>query len=193
MLYIQYQKATNLQQLITQLSPILSINEVDFYNDFFNILTANAIGLDNWGEILGQSRGIKIDNAKYTAFGFYDGKSAFITPPKNFGQGVFYNKRTPGLLNLADDAYRHLLLLVYGGQTTNNSVGGINRIMNYYYSLIGNTQKVIIRENIDKPMSLQYLFNFKLQDYESAIYNPDDGILPRPAGCSISLLDNQDF
>lgn len=192
MLYLQYQKAIKLKSLIEQLTPILSIDEDAFYNDFFNILTCKSDGLDNWGVILGQSRGIVVPDVSQV-FGFYKTDDAWSPPPKNFNRGLFYKKVLSPIQNLTDDAYRHLLLLIYGNQTINYSIGSCARLLNYYYQSIDANKKVKVEENVVEIMSIKYLFNFILKPYEHAIFNITTGALPRPAGVSITLLDNQIF
>lgn len=192
MLYLQYQKAINLKALIDQLRPILTINEESFYNDFFNILTCKTDGLDNWGIILGQSRGIPIANNENN-FGFYKNSSSWVPKPKNFGKGIFFKKRLNPIQNLTDDAYRQLLLLIYGTQSINYSIGACARLLNYYYNTQDITHKVKVDENIIEPMSIRYLFNFDLKPYEFSIYDILVGALPRPIGVSITFLDHQSF
>lgn len=188
MLYLQYQKATRLKALIDQLSPILTIAENDFYTNFFNIETCNGDGLDNWGIILGQSRSIAVPNYD-NVVGFYKDTDTWLPKPKNFNRGNFYQKRELPEQNLLDEPYRQLLLLIYGNQVTNNSVGGCCRLLNYYYQGISTTQKVKVDENVVEMMSIRYLFNFALENYERSIFNILIGALPRPVGVSITYVE----
>jgi hypothetical protein len=188
MLYLQYQKAARLKALIDQLSPILTIAENDFYTNFFNIETCNGDGLDNWGSILGQSRSIAVsDNDNF--LGFYKDTDTWLPKPKNFNHGTFYQNRELPEQNLLDEPYRQLLLLIYGNQVTNNSVGGCCRLLNYYYHSISTTKKVKVDENVVEMMSIRYLFNFVLENYERSIFNVLIGALPRPVGVSITYVE----
>ena len=192
MIYIQYQKAEKLKQLIEQLKPILTIDANSFYNDFFNILTCTTIGLDNWGVILNQFRGVPI-SSNIGTFGFYKDSSAWLPKPKNFNRGGFYKKRLPGIVELNDVAYRHVLLFTYASQTINNSVGSANQILNYYYQSIDPLKKVWVKENTNIIMSIDYFFNFTLHDYERNIYTIAYGLLPRPAGVGFTITENAIF
>ena len=192
MIYVQYEKATRLQALVTQLSPILTIDEDDFYNDFFHLETCDANGLDNWGVILGQSRSIAIEDTTDVT-SFYTDTEAWTPKPKNFNRGVFYKKKESPVQNLTDAAYRQLLLFIYSGQTSNNSIGSMTKILNYYYQSLDVSKKVIVVENVVESMSIQYQFNFELQPYEISIFNISVGALPRPAAVSVTIIDNQIF
>jgi hypothetical protein len=191
-MYIQYDKSTNLKALIEGLNPILSINEEEFYKNWFNILTAKSEGLDNWGRILNFGRGIKTDPTDLKVFGFYNGTSSFLTPPSNFNNGNWYKQTVPIIQNLTDDAYRQVLQLVYLSQISNGSVSNINKILNYYYQSKDISKKIKVKENLTEIMTLKIEFNFKLEPVEINIFSIN-GVLPIPTGVSYTIQDNLTF
>ena len=74
-----------------------------FYNKVFNPLTAEGVGLDIWGRIVGASRYLTVDNEDF--FGFY-GQN--LNP---MNQSPFYNTGDTDLFRLTDEAYRTLIFL----------------------------------------------------------------------------------
>lgn len=82
-----------------------------FYDNIMNIETAQGVGLDYWGRIVGVERNIYIDSttSEDPLFGFAGGDSV------PFNQGIFFdpNNVQTGkriLVTLIDDSYRQLIL-----------------------------------------------------------------------------------
>lgn len=125
-----------------------SANIDAFYNNVWNIDTANGVGLDLLGRIIDVSRIIQIPAATTGAAGFFG--FAQQTGSVGFGQGVFYNASpsTTGQYPLPDDAYRALILLKAVANIGDCSIPTLNRILGQLFSakitgsITGNTLTV---------------------------------------------------
>ena len=85
-----------------QIDPTMEIEE--FYEKIFDPRTAEGIGLDIWGIIVGASREIEVDDYEY--FGF---QGSLLQP---FDQAPFWiEKGKTNLYRMADDAFRQLIFL----------------------------------------------------------------------------------
>ena len=91
-----------IETFATQIDPTMEIEE--FYKKYFDPRTAEGIGLDIWGIIVGASREIEVDDYEY--FGF---QGSLLQP---FDQAPFWiEKGKTNLYRMADDAFRQLIFL----------------------------------------------------------------------------------
>lgn len=191
-IYVQFATADNINTLFDNLYPLLTIDPLEFHRDYFDIDTCKTDGLDNWGRILDFSRQIIVpDYSKVFGFGTVDNPPSPIKTgyPQNFGHGSFYGGQTKPVI-LDNEQYRAVLKFRYASLTTNMTLFSINHIMNAYFNTRDPTHKVRVTE--PGKMQLLYEFNFKLADYERAMFN-NRNILPSPGAVQCFMLENQIF
>lgn len=153
-----------------------------FYDVIWNIDTAQGFGLDIWGRIVVIGRNIEITESDY--FGF-------STPPTKswlpFNQGVFYNgEKSTSVFRLADNAYRALILAKALSNISATDVRSLNRALRSLFQNRGNAYVKQVG-----PMAIEYVFEFFLEPWESSVVRFSEA-LPRPAGVSVSVSDEND-
>lgn len=184
--YIQFEQATNLNNLLSGLAPYLTINEDTFYNDFFNINTCIGDGLDNWGKLLNVPRVIYTPDL-IECFGFDTGETP--TPldtgyPQNFDNGNFWGGQMVAN-TLTDDQYRLLLRLKYFSLNTNASLGALNYCMNIIVQLINPIYKAKFSEIGLMELTLEV--NFYFNDLQYAIFS-NKAFMPIPLGVDYIII-----
>lgn len=174
----QYTDAVNLQTLLEEKNDWYFQNQQEFwsywFNNVFNLATANDFGLAVWSIILNQPTFINNGPtpADYPAWGFG-------TFHKNFTNGNFSlsnGSSTP----LATPWARLLLQLRYFQLTSSGTVPEINRMLKYLFSSYGDAWLV---DNLD--MTQTYVFDFTIPAGMLMIFENFD-VLPRPAGVKSS-------
>jgi hypothetical protein len=133
----------------------------DFYNYVWNIDTAQGFGLDIWGRILGVGRTINVPAD---------------TP--NPGHYTF----TPGVLVLADDQYRQLLMVKALSNITDCTAGSLNKLLSKLFAGRGRCYV-----NDLGGMKMRFVFEFFLQPFEYAILMTS-GVTPGPAGVLLDVI-----
>lgn len=154
----------------------------DFYSNIWNVDTAQGLGLDIWGRIVVIGRNIEITESDY--FGF-------STPPTKswlpFNQGVFYNgEKSTSVFRLSDSAYRALILAKALSNISATDVWSLNRALR---SLFPNRGNAYVKQV--GPMAIEYVFDFILEPWETSVVRFSEA-LPRPAGVSVSVSDEND-
>lgn len=173
----QYDDATNLKAIIQYMQDVFNTNQTQFWSDWydnvFNLLTANEFGCAVWAIILGIP--LNIIQAPSTAipwgFGVFN---------KNFGNGNFAT--TGGeIVGLTLEEQRLILRLRYFQLTCNGTVLEINAFLKLLFEDFG---QVYVLDGLD--MTCIYVFKF----------NPSTGLLlalqdldllPRPAGVKLTI------
>ncbi len=178
----QYANSATLVQLITNfngyLDPAADFDE--FYDKIWNILTAEGIGLDIWGRIVGVGRELTIvPSGSY--FGF-----VLDPPPQDytpFNEAPFYNG-VPATDNftLSDDAYRTVILIKAATNIARTTAPVINGLLTKLFEGRGKCYVLSLGG-----MQMQYTFEFDLTPLEYSILTQAD-ILPRPTGVEISIV-----
>jgi len=186
----QYGNSPRIKSLILKMAERID-NTADitlFYDKIFNPLTAEGVGLDIWGEIVGVPRSLVIVDETLQWFGFEDGTSP-QTPTKyqNFNNAPFFNPQQANVqYNLTDNAYRALILYKSICNISDDSVASMNRNLRYLYSegRLGTAIDVYITETSPMNITVNYsstatLVQLKiLQTY---------GMFNKPAGVSVSF------
>lgn len=202
----QYANADRLNAIIDNELAFHKKNVTDFisnwYNDVFNLKTANSFGIEIWGKILGVRRPstlqqnfvidtnssikfLNIDTGTWHTI-FVVGQSpnvsiAVETNPPN---------PSPTPVQISDEAYRRCLLAKLFLLHSNGSIIDINR---YLYKLFGGRQVTIV-DNYDMTMRID--FNYSPTETELSIITSKD-FSPRPAGVelqySISSISKNTF
>lgn len=183
----QYANSPILTQLIQNFDDCLdqTQNFDNFYDDIWNIATAQGVGLDIWGRIVGVTRIIQLPNANLY-FGFEEAGTG--NPNSNpwgpGGAGVWYNG-VPNTNNVAlsDDAFR---ILIYAKALANISDGSIKSINQILINLFPNQGgNAYCTDGLN--MTMTYTFGWQLTPVQLAIVS-QSGVLPKSIGVSASIV-----
>lgn len=176
----QYAASTRIKQLITYHTDYFSASWVDeFYNVVWNVDTAQGFGLDIWGRIVAIENGryLKIENGNY--FGFNDSLSQ---SRQTFNNGTLYNGAAETqTYELADPAFRTLILTKAMANISDSSMLGLNRVLQNLFPGRGRCWV-----NDLQNMAIRYVFEFKLEPWEISVIKSDS--LPRPGGVLATVL-----
>ncbi len=206
----QYGEASNLLSLINSKQAWYEINQTEFwtnwYNDVFNLQTANEFGLSVWSYILNVPFYVlnTSEPSDKPLWGFNAIIGSWPTLKNtylNFGNGNFSTRGQ--IITLTAEEQRFLLRLRYfqlysngvvevSGVSipTNQPIVGINNFLQYLVSTsdIGYTGQIYVLDGLD--MTMTYVFtttNFPAF-LLSAIKEFD--IFPRPAGVGLKYYIN---
>lgn len=149
----------------------------------WDVDTARGFGLDILGKIVDVTRLLTVASTPFY-FGFSEAAiSSSSENPQPFGQGVFYNGvQSTSTVELADDAYRQLIIAKAMFNITDCSIPNINKILRWLFSSYG-TAFVVDGGN----MQLRYTFLFDLTPAQLAIVTSGK-VLPRPCGVLATAL-----
>ena len=175
----RHNNAINLQALITNKQAAMATLNNDFwndwYNDVFNIDTANVFGLSVWAIILNLPITVVDDVLDDGVFGFSE-------DDENFDNGSFSSISSPLFLN-EDDA-RIVLKLRAIQLVIRPTVTQINAALKEIFSPLG---EVYVLDGLD--MTMRYVFLFTIPSgIFSAIETFD--LLPRPSTVELTIVQN---
>lgn len=172
----QYATSDTLVQLIQNMNDYLDPSaDFDlFYNNWWNISTANGVGLDNWGRILGVSRVLEVSTGTYFGFGEAGDRTGFNQSSFWTGVGATVN------YSLSDPAYLTLLLAKAAYNITNGSCMAINAILLTLFPGLGG----YVEDG--QNMTLTYTFTSEPSPVQLAIIN-QSGAIPKPTGVAASV------
>lgn len=125
-----------------------------FYDKVFNPKTAQGIGLDIWGRIVGVDRYLVVDNED--AFGFLG--SLLM----GFNQAPFYVRGVTDRFRLSDEAYRFLIFLKAAANIGEATLPSIKRTLTAIFD-----QPVYVFNFA--PMVVRVVFLFYLTPYQRAL------------------------
>ena len=182
----RHNDAVNLQALMEfKNSAVDDLNNdfwTDWYNDVFNLQTANRFGLSVWSIILQIPLSISggQDEPPNSNFGF----GAFR---KNFNNGNFTSVGNENELTV--EQARLVLKLRFYQLVTRATVPECNKIVN---ELFGDLGDVYVLDGLN--MTMTYVFQFYLPAPIRQVIDEYD-ILPRPAGVLLNTIEvpNQNF
>ncbi len=182
----QYANSPTLVQLIANMAGYInpSTNIDTFYNDVWNIATAQGYGLDVWGRIVGVSRVLEISTVNY--FGFTGPAGASGLP---WNQAPFHNGESlTSNYALQDDPFRALILAKAYLNICDGSIPAINQIL---IALFGPSGSLPVSGNSyctdGGNMTITYTFSGALDPVQTAIIY-QSGVLPRPSGVSTTVV-----
>lgn len=204
----QYANAPALTRLIGNIFAYLdqTANFDAFFDYIWNVDTAQGVGLDIWGRIVGVNRVLQVTAGDWLGF---NEASPGADP---FGQGAFYSG-APLTSNfaLSDDAFRLLIFAKAAANITNGSIPAINQIL---LGLFPNRGNAYVTEGVNDgtwfgfeeslnsvgfnqasfyagssidTMTMTYSFAFHLTPVELAIVQ-NSGVLPKPTGVKASVV-----
>ena len=147
-----------------------------FFKNIFDIETAQGVGLDIWGRILGIERIMPTAETEHW-FGFAE---ADFEP---FGQDPFWD----GDLNiwnatLEDDQYRQLLMWKAAANISTADAASLNFLLQEIFR----GKEIVVREKA--PMAIALYVYFDLQNYERAILE-NYGLMAKGAGVGFSWVE----
>lgn len=176
----QYANSPILTQLIDNFSQYVDQTENfdDFFDQIWNIDTAQGIGLDIWGRILVVDRTLHVPNAS-VYFGFEEAlpsSNGWNQAPWFSGSPLTTN------LSLSDTAFRTLLFAKALANISDGSIPSINQLLLNLFPHRGNAY---VTDGLD--MTMTYTFGFALTPVEVAIVS-QSGVLPRPSGVSATFV-----
>lgn len=204
----QYDEATNILGLINKKQTWYNTYQTqfwtDWYNNVFNILTANQFGLSVWSYILNLP--LYLDNSpeppNKPIWGFNNNSSYPVLENTyfNFGNGNFSTKGT--IINLTLEEQRFLLRLRYfqlcsngivSAINPNQVVTGINEFLNYLCrtSNINYLGTIYALDGLDMTMTYVITDSGFSQQLLLAIQMLD--LFPRPTGVLIKIHINYGF
>lgn len=140
-----------------------------FYHDYFDPRTAVGVGLDIWGEIVGASRNIEVDETEY--FGF---QGSLLHP---FDQAPFYyEKGATNIYRLPDDAFRQLIFIKAWANISDATLPNVKyvlqKIINNNITIINMgdmTVRVLFLTYDVKPFELAMLKQYGLQNLGAGV------------------------
>jgi len=150
-----------------------------FYNDIWNINTAQGYGLDVWGRILGVTRVVQIPTAGLV-FGFQQQVAGGDID--TFGFANFAGSGANQNYSLSDAQFRLLLLAKAATNISSGSIPAINAIL---LALFPGRGDVYVTDG--ENMTMTYHFTFSLSIVELAIIG-QSGVLPKPVGVAASVV-----
>ena len=184
-----------------------------FFDNIWNVDTAQGYGLDVWGRIVGVSRVLQVPSGKF--FGFAEAADNTYEVP--FNQGPFYNGwQSTSNYMLTDTAFLTLILAKAMFNISNGSIASTNAILMELFGASGQCWCTDGGQQASPPffgfaeaadstnetpfnqapfylgaatgaMTMSYVFNFTPTPVQTAIIN-NSGVLPRPAGVSASVV-----
>ena len=174
----QYATSTTIRALIesarVRIAPDADISL--FYQTIFDIESAQGIGLDIWGRILGIGRAIDIDVTD-GYFGFYESDyDTFDMSPFYTGEGVTQR------YELADNAYRELLLWKAMANISDASASSLNQLLLAMFP----GQDIVVHES--GVMSLELFIFFPLEPYQRSILQ-QYGLMAKGAGVGLKWVE----
>lgn len=188
----KYDKTVNLKGLLEYKQAWFNTNQQDFwknwYDNVFNLLTANAFGLSVWSYILNVPLYLEFQPESPTKpnFGFNAYNPSYPTLLNsylNFNNSNFSTKHT--IITLTEEEQRFLLRLRYFQLCTRADVTDVNSFLNYLVSTsnIGFSGRIYMLDGLD--MSITYVFTTASFPPDLLTVLKDLDVLPRPAGVKI--------
>ena len=175
----EYANSPIITQLMSNFAQYLdqTANFDAFFDNMFNIDTANGYGLDCWGRIVGVSRIVQLPSGT-KFFGFNEAGDP------NFGGTAPFFSGTQATTNFAliDTQFR---TLIFAKALTNISDGSIPSINQILLNLFPNRGNCYVADLGN--MKMQYVFNFTLSPVEIAIVETS-GVLPKPVGVAATFV-----
>lgn len=147
-----------------------------FYRTIFDIETAEGIGLDIWGRILGIGREINVD-AQLDYFGFEEADyDPFDNTPFYNGEGVtnFYS--------LDDEAYRALLMWKAAANIATSDAASLNFLLSQLFP----GKEIVVHEA--GIMAIDLFIYFPLEPWQRAILK-SYGLMGRGAGVLLNWVE----
>ncbi|CAI3933154.1 DUF2612 domain-containing protein [Commensalibacter communis] len=196
----QYANSPKLLSLIDCFSQNIKVCGffTDFYNNIWNLNTANGYGLNIWGIIVGVNRTVK------TFTGFFWGfneETLLLARPYHDDTGYndsladYEDRRTAignfrdfqkleGEVTFNDENFRKLILSKAHANISNYTASDLNKILMLIFGNKDKGHELYVQDNQDMTMTI--VFNFIASSDEVAIIL-NAGILFKPAGVELTV------
>lgn len=170
----QFANSPILMQLLENFDSYIdqTVNMASFFDNIWNIDTAQGYGLDVWGRIVGVVRTLKVATT-----GDYFGFKEATPGSEPFGVASFYaGLPLTSNFDLPDSSFRTLIFAKALSNISDGSVKSINQLL---INLFPNRGNCFVTDGQD--MTMAYTFQFFLTPVELAIIG-QSGVLPKPVG-----------
>ncbi len=157
----------------------------EFYDQVWNIQTAETYGLDVWGKIVGIGRNLTVTPSEvYFGFDEASSQTPVVNDPEPFNQAPFYTRGTSATstVTLSDDAFRKLIIVKAAANISDCTIPNLNRLLQMMF---GERGRAYVSN--DSNMQMSYVFEFALTPSDLAIIQ-DSGAFPAPAGVLINIV-----
>ena len=179
----QYANSPTIVQLVKNMNDCIDPSaDIDsFFKLVWNLESAEGIGLDIWGRIVGVSRELLIPGES-SYFGFSEG----LPGSYPFNEQPFYDENaiSTQTYKLLDDAYKQLIFVKAMANISSTNAPSINRLLQNLFMGRGRCYVIDLGN-----MAFRYTFEFELTPYELAIIT-QSGAFPRPAGVDASIFQS---
>lgn len=149
-----------------------------FYDKVFNIDTAQGVGLDIWGRIIGLPRTAEMVTKHGVKYFGFDSKAA--PNATGFDNDPFYHGAEQVKFELSDEAYRLFLKTKAMANISTGSLADLNRMLQ---ELLPGREVAITRTG---PMRLKLVCSGELTDYERNMLLQGD-LPPIPSGVTLEV------
>ena len=148
-----------------------------FYQSIFNIGTAQGVGLDIWGRILGIGRNVDLTDLS-EFFGFYGSDN------QPFDQAPFWDgtNQPTGIYTLSDEGYRQLLLWKAMANIAAADAASLNNLLQGLFP----EKNVVIYET--GVMAIELILYFPLEPWERTILK-NYGLIAKGAGVDMDGVE----
>ena len=181
----QYAASPRIVELLVRKAALLDPGRdiMYWYDGMFNPRSAEGVGLDNWGRIVGIGRMLKVLNTDF--FGFsYQGLNPLDQAP--FWNGADAEGQYP----LSDEAYRFLIFYKAMANIGQANMASLNAMLQLLFEETHGEGSCFVLE--DGPMHIKAVFLFELTAYEQSLL-ASYGLLDRPAGVGFSWFQINPF
>lgn len=177
----QYEEAVRYKGIIDVIQKGYDRLQSDFwekwYQDVFNIDTANDFGLYIWSLILQTPVSFDFQSTSKIAFGLGEERENF-KPPTNFGN------KNGGFVNFTTEQKRLIIKCRYFQLTHKPTIDNINTFLKHNFWKDDN--KVYVMDNFEMEW-ITYSFFYQPNAFLDFLLNQAN-ILPRPAGVGVKIL-----
>lgn len=147
-----------------------------FYDDVWNVATAQGYGLDIWGRIVGVSRVLNVAAQNYLGF---EGVTTNPTTPFNVGP-LYAGGNTTSNYTLTDSQFRTLIYAKALANIWDGSTPGLNKIL---LTLLPDNPGYVV---VASPLNIVLTFPTALTNFQAAVVG-SSGVLPIPAGVGVTV------
>ncbi len=183
----QYAGSPTLSALIESLNDAIdpSVDLQNLYANLFDISTAVGQGLKNWGRIVGVSPYLTV-TATQVFLGFNEAHVAGDNLDSLGSAPMYPGEMSTQTLELADDAYRQLILVKALANICDLSAPSLNKLLCAALSLSPTSVSRAYTQDAGA-MSQRYVLEFNPTAYQIAILVNSD-VVPRSAGVAAYVL-----
>jgi len=177
----EYLNSPSIFQIITNFNTCIdpTVNLDAFFDLIWNVSTAQGVGLDIWGRIVGVQRVLQVASGVY--FGFAEAADSVSETP--FNQAPFFSGGSPtGNFALTDASFLTLIFAKAFANICNGSIPAINNILMTLFGSQGNAFVTDLGG-----MAMTFTFDFELSPVDFAIVS-QSGILPKPSGVVLTIV-----